>query len=300
MAFDPPAGANLTMRTTPRVIPRVRSRVRTLVAQDAYDDDATAYIQDVETALGSTITQTQRAALNTWFRRAKITGRWDLIGRFYLMIWGSAAANAICLRTRLSGTFVGGVTQAAGYVAGDGTTGYFEPDAGGTFAPLGITGADLHYAVVKKTANAATVFKVDCGQALDGTVAQRAQLIGTSLSSGEARFYCPDNTGLGSRIMATPRGVMIASATASNSRYLHRRTTAGETTTAPETTEIATALPDVVPFLMARNTGGVATEHTVAEFGAFGYGRAIPAADAPAYSADDKTLWETCTGLTLP
>jgi hypothetical protein len=88
------------------------------------DPDARAYIAAVETA-GGTVSATQRTAVSDFYRAGKSAGWYSSIKRLYLPIWASAAPNAIDMIGLTSGTFNGTVTHAAGYVQGDGTTGYF-------------------------------------------------------------------------------------------------------------------------------------------------------------------------------
>lgn len=100
------------------------------------DPDATAYI-DLLVAAGATVSGTQTAAIDQFIRDEKEAGRWSILRRMYLPIWGVAAANAICMISRTSGTFFGGVTHGAGFVRSDGTTGYFVPN--GTNSTWGIS-----------------------------------------------------------------------------------------------------------------------------------------------------------------
>jgi hypothetical protein len=86
---------------------------------------AAAYIERVETALGSSITETQKTAIGAFIEAEQVDGRWGAHRRLYLPIWANAAANAICLKSLTSGTFAGTITHGAGYVQSDGSTGYF-------------------------------------------------------------------------------------------------------------------------------------------------------------------------------
>jgi hypothetical protein len=88
------------------------------------DPDAKGYIDAVVTA-GATVSATQKKAINTFVKTGKSDGWYSSIKRMYLPIWASAAPNAIDMIGRTSGTFNGTVTHGAGYVQGDGSTGYF-------------------------------------------------------------------------------------------------------------------------------------------------------------------------------
>jgi hypothetical protein len=50
---------------------------------------------------------------------------------------------------------------------------------------------------------------------------------------------------------------------------------------------------------MARG-GSSVTELTNAELGAYGFGLGLSDADSDGFTANLKTLWETCTNLVLP
>ena len=82
------------------------------IAASRRDADADAYISAIRTA-GASVTAAQRDYINDFIRAEKIAARWDSIKRLYLPICGVAAANAICLRSLTSGTFVGSVTHTA-------------------------------------------------------------------------------------------------------------------------------------------------------------------------------------------
>lgn len=91
------------------------------------DSDALAYVNAI-TIAGATVSISQQAAISDFVKAEKAAGRWTTIKRLYLPIWGVAAANAICMVSLTSGRWVGGVTHAAGYVQGDGSTGYFNTE----------------------------------------------------------------------------------------------------------------------------------------------------------------------------
>jgi hypothetical protein len=104
-------------------------------------DPAASYIAAL-TAAGATATAPQQSAISTFISGEIAAGRWDSIKRLYLPIWGSAAPNALCMKSLTSGTFVGGVTPSSGYVNTDGTTGHFLSDVsvGGAGCTLNGTG----------------------------------------------------------------------------------------------------------------------------------------------------------------
>ena len=81
------------------------------------DPDAKAYVNAV-IATGVTVTGLQRNAINNFIEGEKTASRWSIHKRLYLPIWANAAANAICLRSLTSGTFVNSPTMGAGFIKG--------------------------------------------------------------------------------------------------------------------------------------------------------------------------------------
>jgi hypothetical protein len=123
----------------------------------ALDPDAKAYIAAVETA-GATVSGGQKAAINTFFKTGKSEGWYSNIKRLYLPIWAAAAPNAIDMIDLGSGTFNGGVTHAAGYVQGNGSTGYF--DTGSTATAKGLSDASCSLGFIAAgTLNASVAMK---------------------------------------------------------------------------------------------------------------------------------------------
>jgi hypothetical protein len=116
------------------------------------DPDARAYIAAVETA-GGTVSATQRTAVSDFYRAGKSAGWYSSIKRLYLPIWAAAAPNAIDMIGLTSGTFNGTVTHSAGYVQGNGSTGYFEPPAGSEYGNLGLSNssASIFYLALDET-----------------------------------------------------------------------------------------------------------------------------------------------------
>jgi hypothetical protein len=264
------------------------------------DPDARAYIAAVETA-GGTVSATQRTAVSDFYRAGKSAGWYSSIKRLYLPIWAAAAPNAIDMIGLTSGTFNGTVTHSAGYVQGDGSTGYFDPGAGSEPNTLGLSNAS------------ATLFMVVSNNS-DASAAQIGSMTSTISANnrfqinifGSRQFFaCPTNTsGPSPTVIETPdsitNGVFIGSVTATNARYLHRRTTADTLVISNTATDIVT-LSTHRPFILARNNTGTPDIFcTNARIAVAGWGLAIAQADASNYSLALKNLYEATTGLTLP
>ena len=89
------------------------------------------------------MTLTKINALDTFIKGEKTAGRWGGHKRLYFPVWGSAASNAICMKTLLSGTFVGSWTHSNQAVVANGVEGYFQPD--NVLSSMGMTMGNYHF-----------------------------------------------------------------------------------------------------------------------------------------------------------
>jgi hypothetical protein len=261
------------------------------------DPDAKSYINAV-VATGVTVTQTQKNAINAFVESEKAASRWTLHKRFYFPIWANASANAICMKSLTSGTFVGGVTHATGYIQGDGTTGYLDPGSAGNLRTLGLSGSSLTYMVGISQQGA--LLSVIQG-AFDGNALNRCQLT-NEIATSQNIFACPL---LSTNCInaASPRdGILVGSVTSTTARYLHRRKTAGITAATNNVDSGGVNVPNFQPYIMARynQITGLPSLHYDGRIFASSYGLSMTQAQAEDYSLNVKSLYETCTGLTLP
>ena len=255
------------------------------------DPDAKAYINTIVSA-GATVTSTQRNAINTFYKSAKSGGFYTPIKRFYLPIWGIAAPNAVDLITATSGTFVGGVTHGAGFIQGNGSTGYF--NLGVSPQGVGIVpGSSSTFALVYQAQNTFN------------------SLLATTPSSNKAQGITRGSAtavqlqaGLNSAINVTDTagtGIYIESETAVNARYLRRRTTSGAVSLATNTTTPTGVYASFnIQALCGQSAANSRYGFSSAQTGGFGVGLAMTTTQADAFTLAYKTLWETCTGLVLP
>lgn len=261
-----------------------------MFTRPGYDPDASALFAALITA-GATVSTAQKTAIDTFIRAEKTALRWDLHKRLHMPVWGVAAANAICWKSRTTGTFVGGVTHAAGYVQGDGSTGYF--NIGSTYSALGLTNADGLIGTLCTTADARS------GTYLIGSaVATSAGGILTQLSSLVCRLFQG-----ASPIIIDPQdgeGITIVGLTASNARYVYKRKTASSGVIATDATAATVAPPAGDIYCMARNAAGTAGGFANNRHGAWVVGLGLSSSDAASFSLNLKTCWESITGLTLP
>lgn len=266
------------------------------------DPDAAAYIAAVETALGSSITETQKTAIDVFAKAEKLASRWTSIKRLYLPIWGNAAANAVCLKSLASGTFVGGVTHASGYVQGDGSTGYF--NFGSTPSAQNLTTSSSGYFILIFQAGSLSGTRAHMACSDNGTNTIYAGLAngggGGVLSAGFGSLT--DAGGFVSTSLAhtNTRGIITASRV-SGSSFIQRRLTAGNSTLQTDSDAGAGAIPSTRNLVaMAFNYNGTITTVSDAQYGAWGTHAGYASSDLAAFTLNLKTLWETCTGLTLP
>jgi hypothetical protein len=262
------------------------------IAASRRDADADAYMGLVQAA-GGTVTADQRDYINDWFRGEKIASRWDSIKRFYLPIWGVAAANAICLRSLTSGTFVGSVTHGAGFVLSDTTTGYMDTNVGLT--TLGLSLSSYHFAGLYKASSAKANSNLFGAQS--GSNVSRMFITGTTYTADLSSVTLGRATGTvasGDRL-----GIFTFSGAASN-RFLKRRKTSGVSTLGSTTTTITAQPNNLNVAFLARNNSGAIDSFCGEEIGAFSIGLELTDAQDDAYSLALKNLWEGTTGLTLP
>jgi hypothetical protein len=260
------------------------------------DPDAKSYINAVA-ATGVTVTQTQKNAINAFVESEKAASRWTLHKRLYLPIWSLASANAIDIVTRASGTFVNSPTHGAGFVQGNGSTSYF--DAGISPSSAGFTSTN------------GSMFSLV--YAADTRVDPRMMMgarDNNAPATGECSLYQSNATVLTTilgRVAAVPvasltviarTGILHSNRNAAQGLLLsHRRASVSRSVAATGTGAISTFNLSA----MAITEGAVRALHTNARLGAYGFGLGLSSnAEVDAFTLNLKTLWETCTGLTIP
>jgi hypothetical protein len=261
------------------------------------DPDAAAYIAAIETA-GATVSAAQKSALDTFYRTGKSEGWYSSIKRIYLPIWAVAAANARCMVSGTSGTFVPTVSHSAGYVQGDGSSGYFDPGAASNLRTLGLSNESLHFMLGIYLGGSTASVPVGVW---DGVSANRCQITNELSPTSINRFACPEVLSSKTAILEDSgrNGILIGGCTAADSRYLLRRRSSGIESNL-NTESSATNIPDDRAYFMARKTVSSYDLAYNGQLFAYGLGSGLPLADSGNYSLALKTLWETATGLTLP
>jgi hypothetical protein len=254
------------------------------------DPDAKAYI-DAVVAAGATVSGGQKRAINNFIVEEKAASRWTLHKRFYLPIWAVAAANAIDMVSRTSGTFVGEVTHSAGYVAGDGSTGYFEFNGSATSLGLTQTSQSLQFGIILNS--------VALG--LLGYVGNRnsptQSLLLWHTNETALRFDANEAAGGSATItkLAT-LGIFSADKEGGEERT-RRRNLAGATSLRSATVGVTGTLPTFnIRAMIGPLDAGLNNGHFIT----YGASMGLTSVQRDAHTLAVKTLWETCTGLTLP
>jgi hypothetical protein len=255
------------------------------------DPDAKAYIAAVETA-GATVSGGQKKAIDTFVKTGKSDGWYSSIKRMYLPIWASAAPNAIDMIALGSGTFNGTVTHGAGFVQGDGTTGWF--DSGVTPGTLGLSPSTAYLCALAKT-------EMIASRAIGSrnSISQDMNLGRVSASLGCGIMTNTNSAGQ-IQAVATCSGILSGSRVG-GTRFVARRVTSGRSNLASVTDADFGTTPTVNIGLMAGNvvTTG-ATSFTNNEFGAFAIGTGLTDTQDSNFTLALKNLWETATGSVLP
>lgn len=271
----------------------------------ALDPDAAAFISAV-VAAGATVSPTQRTAIDSFVTLGKSDGWFPSVKRFYLPIWGVAAANAVDLIERGSGTFIGGagVTHSSGFVTFNGTTGAFRSDA--TITSLGSTASSHHtMALISDNPGTAADFRRYFGAYNSTDSTKDCEVIYRTNPRIDSR--CSGTAGqILSPSIATnlQEGVLLQnkSGTAIGDHKIKLRKTSG---LALDSLSLAINIVTPAASKMAwgaRNSQlDVLQEFSNFSYGAMSVGVSIGGSTLQnTYLTRVKDLWEACTGLTLP
>jgi hypothetical protein len=260
------------------------------------DDDADAYIAAVEAALGTSIylalpnaTSDVKRIITDFYKAEKSAGRYSLHKRIYLPIYNNLAANAVDMVTTTSGTFVNTPTTAMGYVMGNGSNQYFNINT--TLRALGLTSSNASYIMGLKSESLLN------NRGNSGALDASGYFVDFRFDIASGRrltWLQPDTNPSGTFDTSQRTGVIVTNRTSSLEYTIHNDT-------ADLGTKIyASGLPEVNPFIMARNNNGNPDLFGNSEIGFFGFGLGMSVSNARAYAAAMKNLWENLTGLTLP
>ena len=249
------------------------------------DPDAKGYI-DAVVAAGATVSGGQKSAINTFVKIGKADGWYSLLKRLYLPIWGIAAPNAICMTSLTSGTFNGTITHSAGYIAGDGSTGFFAIDA--TNSSLGLVPSTGSMFALRTN--------IDPLKRIMGTITPGTArtFLGTSAGNAQGEYIGSSGVFIGPASSGT-QGVILTSRISGSTTTYHRTSSIQNTNTSTysDTGVSATAVMHVMSF------NGSTTGRDASRYGFFGCGLGLNTSQSTSFTAAIKTLWETCTGLSI-
>jgi len=272
----------------------ILQQTRAALSSGGFDRLAARYIGAVE-ASGSTVSGTQKNSIDAFFKSGKKDGWLSSMRRIYLPIWGVAAPNAIDMIANTSGTFSGTVTHAAGYVQGDGANGYFNSSTASTTG-FGWTAGSAFLGFLCTQADTRNDLRHFCGYTTGGAPRTCINQNASDLF-GAHPIIMTLVTASGATIET---GIVSLNANSTNFRELRRRTAASVSRIGSNTTNDTTSPVANNIFFMARNAAGSPASFTNARMGAFYGGIGMTSEQCDLFSESLQTLWETCTGLTLP
>lgn len=257
------------------------------------DADAKAYI-DAVVATGASVSNTQKAAINTFYKTAKSGGYYTNLRLTYLPIWALSTANAIDLITRVSGSFIAGVTHSSGFVQGNGTTGYFTTGV----APSAISGISTASAYMFGLVRDTLPSNGAIGRSRNSST-QDWNLIQGGVNTLNSSIM--SNTS-GSGMLATAATLtgILSGSRQSGTRFNARRSTSGRTNLGSSTGSNFGTVPTLNHYFMGGNYEGATLNLSTVRFGAFGLGTGFSDTQDANFTLALKNLWETCTGLTIP
>lgn len=268
----------------------------------ALDPDARLYIAAVETALGTPIatalpsaTSNPKRIISDFIKAEKAASRWTLHKRIYLPIYNNAAASAVDMVSRLSGTFtgLGSVTHAAGYVQGNGTSGYFDANIG-LPAVGGSNASGLMWVIIPQRVTGVARY-----EGVNGSGTERISL-GTNNVDLAQWLLASTASSVTTIATETSAGIQIGSTISTSSRFVKFRKSNAFTTQSNTTLDI-TSIPSGNLFFLARNNNnaGINNAHTERR-GGYGFGLGLTEAQAEGFAANLETLYEGLTGIALP
>ena len=256
------------------------------------DPDARAYIAAVETA-GGTVSATQRTAVSDFYRAGKSAGWYSSIKRLYLPIWAAAAPNAIDMIGLTSGTFNGTVTHSAGYVEGDGTTGYFDLTTSPSLLGLTTSSGSL-FSLMTNSPNTNGSGCIGIFENINTSC-----LVGAATQSSIRADYTNSTSGQGRINGGTSTdGILLYSRTIGD-RSIYKRNTSSFSTIVSVTGGDFGSVPTANLIAMAVDFTTNKWLNT-ARFGAWGVSLGLDSGYSESFTLALKNLWETCTSLSLP
>jgi hypothetical protein len=242
------------------------------------------------TAAGATVTAPQQAALSAFISGEIAAGRWDKHKRIYLPVWQLAAANAICMKSLTSGTFSGSILHEAKGVRVTNTNGNMNTNT--NLGALGITKNSFHFAMLLPDGaeeNYSMPFNVNNEANLNS--------IYPLWSDGFSSLRIMEKTFSGTSLTNLPSIMTIGNDSVAGNLYFKEHLS-GSTGEEIIVGSVTLPFPSANLFILGRSSDGAIGMNF--PIGAFSTSTELSSAQDVAYVAALKTLWEACTGLTLP
>jgi len=265
---------------------------------DVPDTDAILYIADVEAALGTTIEIALPSATNPkriisdFIKAEKAASRWSLHKWLNLTIFNNSAASSIDMVARNVGQFaLSGVTHAAGYVQGNGTSGYFDTLINwNTFATVDNATIGTINLTGHGSPNMTSIGVGAAGATVISVGSQNSGLIPTAAWAGAGIIRGAIDT----------NGIQMASRSGGVTRMI-RRSASGITEDTNSAALTGSAVNAPITLMCRRTAAGANfTQYSNAQIGGGIISLGMDSTQLAAYSLSLKNLYESLTGLTLP
>jgi hypothetical protein len=193
-----------------------------------------------------------------------------------------------------SGTFVGGVTHSSGYIASNGTTGYF--DMGSSPSTMGLTPSSVWQGRLYKTAHSVNYQEgVYEDIAIVSTIASFAsnnmQADTFGVFTGRDAFTVTN--------ASSSNGIASFNRSSGDSRFRVRKTS-GRVTYTDSTRADDGGTPTDNLYALGLNFGGSGSQMHDRQVGIIWTGLGVTDAQDSLATLAMKNLWETATSLTLP
>ena len=269
---------------------------RGVLSSGGFDRLAARYISAVESA-GASVSADQKTAIDSFFKQGKTDGWLSSMRRIYLPIWGAAAPNAIDMCSGASGTFVGAPTYSASTVA-FASGAYFNTNT--SFSGQGLTPSSGYIFALATAWTGIAIYVGGAGAASNQTALGRSDTTNTRLRysgnvAGNGQVTSTGNAGT--------LGIISGSREGGN-RKIYRRSNNGRSQVATSTSgNFGIIVGSDVFFGATNNTdliGSLSPSSVVCTLGFWGFGLGLTDAQDSAFTLSMETLWETCTGATLP
>jgi len=268
------------------------------IASDAGPE--AAYVAAL-TAAGATVTAPQQAALSTFISGEIAAGRWDGIKRLYFPVWGTAAANAICMKSCTVGTFIGSIDHGAGYAKPSNSSSGMRTNT--SLPDIGVTKESWHFAALFQEFGLSDGaiwgrdINADFGALADF---QSVEIDGDNFDVyANTIFRVSNRTHISNNaipvlfsIFGTANTVNIKNRNSNSVGSVYSSSIGGSTNTVD--------FVDGNFIVMASQFNDNPHLAFLAKYGAFSFGNTMSDAQDTAYTLALKTLYETVTNLTLP